>query len=41
MWAGSTFVNLLERVTHAEDSARVAEKICKTLNVTMVLRGQD
>ncbi|MFK3969149.1 diguanylate cyclase domain-containing protein [Pseudomonas sp. NPDC087358] len=38
---GDEFVILLDRINHVEDSARVAEKICKTLNVPMVLRGQD
>jgi diguanylate cyclase (GGDEF)-like protein/PAS domain S-box-containing protein len=38
---GDEFVILLDRVNSSEDSAKVAEKICKTLNVPMVLKGHD
>ncbi|SDJ15236.1 GGDEF domain-containing protein [Pseudomonas abietaniphila] len=38
---GDEFVILLDRVNSAEDSGKVAEKICKTLNVPMVLKGHD
>ncbi len=38
---GDEFVILLERVNHPEDACKVAEKICKALNVPMVLQGCD
>ena len=38
---GDEFVILLDRVNSIEDSGKVAEKICKTLNVPMVLKGHD
>ncbi|NBB12852.1 GGDEF domain-containing protein [Pseudomonas sp. SLFW] len=38
---GDEFVILLDRVNHPDDSAKVAEKICRTLNVPMVLKGND
>jgi diguanylate cyclase (GGDEF)-like protein/PAS domain S-box-containing protein len=38
---GDEFVILLDRVNSTEDSGKVAEKICKTLNVPMVLKGHD
>jgi diguanylate cyclase (GGDEF)-like protein/PAS domain S-box-containing protein len=38
---GDEFVILLDRINTGDDSAKVAEKICKTLNVPMVLKGQD
>ncbi|SER28444.1 PAS domain S-box-containing protein/diguanylate cyclase (GGDEF) domain-containing protein [Pseudomonas sp. NFACC02] len=38
---GDEFVILLDRVNSAEDSRKVAEKICKTLNVPMVLKGHE
>jgi diguanylate cyclase (GGDEF)-like protein/PAS domain S-box-containing protein len=38
---GDEFVILLDRVNNLEDSGKVAEKICKTLNVPMVLKGND
>ena len=38
---GDEFVILLDRVNTTEDSAKIAEKICKALNVPMVLKGHD
>ena len=38
---GDEFVILLDRVNQVEDCARIAEKICRTLNVPMILKGRD
>jgi diguanylate cyclase (GGDEF)-like protein/PAS domain S-box-containing protein len=38
---GDEFVILLDRINSIEDSGKVAEKICKTLNVPMVLKGHE
>lgn len=38
---GDEFVILLDRINRPEDSDRVAQKICKVLNVPMVLKGSD
>lgn len=38
---GDEFVVLLDRVNNSDDAGKVAEKICKTLNVPMVLKGHD
>jgi diguanylate cyclase (GGDEF)-like protein/PAS domain S-box-containing protein len=38
---GDEFVILLDRVNNPDDSGKVAEKICKALNVPMVLKGHD
>jgi diguanylate cyclase (GGDEF)-like protein len=38
---GDEFVILLDRVNNPDDSGKVAEKICKALNVPMVLKGYD
>ncbi|MFJ3487649.1 diguanylate cyclase domain-containing protein [Pseudomonas sp. NPDC090202] len=38
---GDEFVVLLDRVNTRDDAGRVAEKICKALNVPMVLKGHD
>ncbi|MFY1667321.1 diguanylate cyclase domain-containing protein [Pseudomonas sp. Pseu.R1] len=38
---GDEFVVLLDRVNSRDDAGKVAEKICKVLNVPMVLKGHD
>lgn len=38
---GDEFVVLLDRVNNSDDAGKVADKICKALNVPMVLKGHD